>query len=166
MEEDFDRLTAALRVVAVEDGLHAPLGHDERIAVALSSRRRQLSPSGRVAGLALAATLAMALVGTLWVASSLRLPPAATVAPDRGEIRTAFMPLMYSGVPYTDAQIVRLEVPRGALEQFGLSPAELSAEMRSAVPEATVLADVIVGEDGLARAVRFVRAERAPGVAP
>jgi len=75
------------------------------------------------------------------------------------------MPLTYSALPYTDAQIVRLEVPRSALENFGLAPADLPADA-SAVSHNTVLADVLVGEDGLARAVRFVRAERAPGVAP
>jgi len=164
MEEDFDRLTAALRAVAVEDGAHAPARYNERIAAALASRRRQLAPAGRTAGLALAATLAVVLAATLWVASS-RMPPSGPVLSGRDEIRTAFMPLMYSAVPYSEAQVVRLEVPRSALEKFGLAPADLSAET-SAVPQNAVLADVLVGEDGLARAVRFVRAERAPGVSP
>ena len=72
---------------------------------------------------------------------------------------TAFMPLVYSALPYTNAHIVRLEVPRAALKHFGLAPAESPAGA-SPVSRDTVLADVLVGEDGLARAVRFVRAER------
>jgi hypothetical protein len=48
--------------------------------------------------------------------------------------------------------MVRIELPRRSLAAFGL----LSAEETSA-GRGTVLADVIVGEDGLARVVRFVR---------
>ena len=54
--------------------------------------------------------------------------------------------------PLTDGHIVRMEVPRAGLVAFGLEPRDLPTE------RSTVLADVLVGEDGLARAVRFVRA--------
>jgi hypothetical protein len=64
------------------------------------------------------------------------------------------MPLMYGNVPMTDGHLVRLEVPRLALARFGLaSPDMIVAEAAGR----TVLVDVLVGEDGLARAVRFVR---------
>ncbi|HEX5107153.1 MAG TPA: hypothetical protein VFV95_01845 [Vicinamibacterales bacterium] len=67
-----------------------------------------------------------------------------------------FFPLAYSNVPITDGRIVRIEVPRSAASAFGVDPVDLvSARHRDAV-----LADVVVGVDGLARAVRFVR----PGV--
>jgi hypothetical protein len=65
---------------------------------------------------------------------------------------TEFIPLVYSEVPLTDGHIVRLEVPRAALAAFGLEPRDV-AQGRSGA----FLADVAVGEDGLARAVRFVR---------
>jgi len=55
---------------------------------------------------------------------------------------------MYSNVPVTDGQTVRLELPQSALTPFGLDVDD---------PSGTILADVIVGQDGLARAVRFVR---------
>jgi hypothetical protein len=70
------------------------------------------------------------------------------------EVVTDFMPLTYGTLPVAGGQIVRLSVPRSALASFGLA----SEESMSA---GTVLADVIVGDDGLARAVRFVRG-RAP----
>ena len=76
----------------------------------------------------------------------------ATTTPAR-EVTTAFMPLAYGGVPVGDAHVVRLEVPRASLVSFGLVPADAADGARSG----TVLADVIVGDDGLARAVRFVR---------
>jgi hypothetical protein len=47
---------------------------------------------------------------------------------------------------------VRLEVSRKALASFGL----LSMDSTGATDAETVLADVIIGDDGLARAVRFV----------
>jgi hypothetical protein len=49
--------------------------------------------------------------------------------------------------------MVRLAVPRTALAAFGLTP----LESPDRVSTGTVLADVLVGDDGLARAVRFVR---------
>jgi hypothetical protein len=77
----------------------------------------------------------------------------------RAEVTTAFLPLAYSEVPVAGAQIVRMSVPRSALASFGLAPAEsVSTPDPDAAASATVLADVLVGDDGLARAVRFVRA--------
>ena len=51
-------------------------------------------------------------------------------------------------MPVTNGQTVRLELPRTVLSSFGLDAGSASG---------TVLADVIVGQDGLARAVRFVQ---------
>jgi hypothetical protein len=63
-------------------------------------------------------------------------------------VETEIFPLKYSNVPVTNGQTIRLELPRTALASFGLEADETSG---------TVLADVLVGQDGLARAVRFVR---------
>jgi hypothetical protein len=63
-----------------------------------------------------------------------------------------FYPLAYSTVPVTNGRIIRIEVPRSAPVAFGLDPIDFVRTRRNAV-----LADVVVGEDGLARAVRFVR---------
>lgn len=63
-----------------------------------------------------------------------------------------FYPLAYSSVPVTNGRLVRIEVPRSAPVAFGVDPISLVSSRRGAV-----LADVVVGEDGLARAVRFVR---------
>ena len=71
-------------------------------------------------------------------------------------VASEFFPLAYSNVPITDGRLVRLEVPRSAASAFGLDPVDLV----SARHHDAVLADVVVGVDGLARAVRFVR----PGV--
>ena len=68
------------------------------------------------------------------------------------DVSDEFLPLAYSTVPITHARIVRIEVPRTAPELFGIDPAGLVN-----ASQGTVVADVVVGEDGLARAVRFVR---------
>ena len=73
--------------------------------------------------------------------------------PGDAEAVTAFLPLLYSSVPLSNGQVIRMEVPRRALASFGLASIDAVEAGRSG----TVLADVLVGDDGLARAVRFVR---------
>ncbi len=97
-----------------------------------------------------AVVVAAAAVWLLVVARPMRLVPPETRA---REVATEFLPLTYSDMPATGGQLVRLEVARDALAAFGLT----SAEAVAGSPSDTVLADVFVGEDGLARAVRFVR---------
>lgn len=74
---------------------------------------------------------------------------AATVA-EESEIATEFMPLTYSGDQDNDrGQIVRMEIPLSALIALGIPMAkELTGER--------VKADVKVGDDGVALAIRLV----------
>ena len=58
--------------------------------------------------------------------------------------------------------LVRLEVPRAALASFGLTPPDAPDGGSPAAAAGTVQADVLVGEDGVARAVRFIVQERRP----
>lgn len=68
------------------------------------------------------------------------------------EIATDFIPLMdRASVEQMDGgQVMRVELPRSALMSFGLP-----MDMERATER--VKADVVVGNDGLARAIRFVR---------
>lgn len=77
---------------------------------------------------------------------------AARVDESEAEIATDFIPLMGTEnlPPVEGGQIVRLEVPRSALASFGLPVNSERAGER-------IKADVLMGNDGLARAVRFVR---------
>jgi hypothetical protein len=76
---------------------------------------------------------------------------ATATKPDE-EIATEFLPLTYGGnlSQLDDGQVVRVELPRSALQSFGLP---VNAER---VGE-RVKADVLLGHDGVARAIRFVR---------
>ncbi|HEX8844691.1 MAG TPA: hypothetical protein VF791_08615 [Pyrinomonadaceae bacterium] len=74
-------------------------------------------------------------------------------APDTNvEIATEYLPLTY-GVNLSQlegGQVVRVELPRSAMQSFGLPMnAERAGER--------VKADVLLGHDGVARAIRFVR---------
>ena len=150
MQESEDRqLLAALRAMAGED---AETGASTAVEGRLLAEVRSIATARRrrnaVAALAIAAALLVALAVPVW--RTFTSPPAVARAE---EVTTEFLPLLYSGVPATHVQTVRLAVPRAALASFGLTP--LEALDRASTD--TVLADVLVGDDGLARAVRFVR---------
>jgi hypothetical protein len=74
------------------------------------------------------------------------------VAPRRTEIVTEFLPVAGgdSFGPPGRGRLVRVRLPRAALWAYGLP-------MNVDRPEETVTADVLMGEDGLARAIRFVQ---------
>jgi hypothetical protein len=112
-----------------------------------------------VAMLAAAAALFAAVALPLWPragdAPLVRDRAAPTTAVDAagGEVMTEFFPLAYSTVPASDGHTVRMQVPRTALARFGVTSFAAPGDSSP-----TVLAEVMVGNDGLARAVRFVRA--------
>ncbi|MGZ8842697.1 MAG: hypothetical protein ACXW18_03485 [Pyrinomonadaceae bacterium] len=67
------------------------------------------------------------------------------------EIATDFISLTYGDTEVgSDAQMVRVELPRSAMAVFGLPVNMDRADQR-------VKADVLLGADGLARAIRFVQ---------
>jgi len=155
-------VTEALRVVAGED---ASLGASSAVEARLLSEVRSIARARRrrvaIVTLAAAAVLAIA-VAVPWKrradnASDGQQAPAP--APRREvatEVATAFFPLTYSSLPISNAQLVRVQVPRSALASFGLAPIDVPGSAAGGTASATVAADVLVGEDGVARAVRFV----------
>jgi len=148
-----DWLSTALRDIAEEDARRGAAPMDAPLAAAFrAAQAPRPSPAAFAIGLTLAATLVTGVGIGLWQITRAAHDPAAT-RQSRTEITTAFLPLMFSAVPATDAQMVRLALPRWSLAAAGLLP--IDAVESDA--KATVWADVIVGEDGLARAIRFVR---------
>ena len=147
--EDRSSLHDALRAVAEDE---ARLGASAGIEARLVGEVRSMAATRR-RRMAIAAFAAAAVVlFALWIGSQ-RFVPSRSREARVAEVTTDFMPLAYSRVPSTNLQVVRLAVPRTALISFGLTPPEpLDRTFTD-----TVLADVLVGDDGLARAVRFVR---------
>ena len=77
-------------------------------------------------------------------------PRETAVTPEIREMVTDFMPVFYDPAPIEHGRLVRVRLPRVALVSFGLP-------MNEQLADESVKADVLVGEDGLARAVRFVK---------
>jgi hypothetical protein len=149
-------LTAVLRALA-EDA--SSQGASPDVEALLLAEVRALARARRRPPLklyAIAAGLFVALAAPVWqLAERPRMAaPAARSADPAGDMATEFFPLAFINVPVTGGQLVRLEVPRVALASFGLAPEDSLEGSRPGM----VQADVLVGEDGLARAVRFVRA--------
>ena len=68
------------------------------------------------------------------------------------EIATEFFPLMDVPLPFERGELLRVIVPASTMRTVGLPVNEERLADR-------VQADVLVGEEGLARAIRFVRYE-------
>lgn len=155
MNQSKDELTEALRRLRDDDasmtaspGVEARLREEVRVVAAQRTRRMRLM----IVRIAAAIGLVAGPV-TWWVVSHQMSPPeevVATAPPE--EVVTQYFPLFYSSVPATSMHVVRMEVPRASMVRFGLLPGDALNRTTG-----TVLADVIVGDDGLARAVRFVQ---------
>jgi hypothetical protein len=102
-------------------------------------RRRR----GRVAiWTSVAATLVLAFIA----AKLLRQTP---VVPNRAVARFIALPYGESGVPLEQGVVIRLDLPSADLVQLGVPP---SLRPKSA----RVRAEFLIGQDGMARAVRFL----------
>jgi hypothetical protein len=127
----------------------------ERLLEEVRARRR-LRRTAAIRMYALAAGLVIATAFPVWrltTRPAVEEPRHAVTTPSgETELATAFYPLAYGAVPVTRANIVRVAVSPAAVAALGVEPPGGNTS-----PTDTLLADVVVGEDGLARAVRFVR---------
>jgi len=147
-------LAAGLRAVAEDDErVGASSGVGLRLlaevqAIADARRRRMMVLSLSAAAAVVIAALVPAWQS--WQSKGDRSTPLDAPVVSR-ELVTEFFPLTYSNVPARGGYVVRMQVPRSALASFGATA--LAADGASQ----HVLADVVIGDDGLARAVRFVK---------
>ena len=81
--------------------------------------------------------------------ASVRKRPNTKTPSQPREIMTDFIPMTYDPHPIERGRVVRVRLPRTALAAFGLPVNEQQAER-------PIRADVVLGEDGLARAIRFI----------
>jgi len=146
-------LTAELRALAASlEAAQAPPGLEAALRAAFRGQRAKPAvwwPWWRQA-MATAALLVVLVAGAV---ALLRRAPAPELAPAASqELATEFIPLVYQNdlLPAENVQIVRVKLPRAALVSFGLP----INEDRAGEP---VKADVLLGDDGVARAIRFVR---------
>lgn len=142
-------LTAALATLRAGSA-DASASRAVRAAV-LSSLPQPAAPSGWGAwkpALALAAVLVSSVVAGWYISrpQSARHAPQAAVEP----LYTDFFPLTTVALDRHDAaQLVRIRLPRREMRRFGLPVSE-------ELERSPIEADVLIGQDGIARAVRFV----------
>jgi anti-sigma factor RsiW len=154
-----DPVAAGLRLLAAEmKNVSAPPRVEANLLRAYRERyRRPVPPAREFRQWWAAAATVLLVASALWtglrppparlVAASSRVLPAAAIE----EEDTAFVPLPNAaGSPQDDdVDLVRVELPRSAVTALGM-PAGDDSEAES------VEAEVLVGPDGMARAVRFL----------
>ena len=151
-----DRLAKTIdRLKAESADAQAPAGIERAVLaefdrVTLKERRRKRSIAWVVAAGAVAASIAVVLTLEYWPEPG-PPNPAPAVSEDVRESEQPFVPIPYVTPlgAYERAEIVRMEVPVAALIAAGLP-------MRTTDPGARAEADVVVGQDGRARAVRLI----------
>ncbi|HTD44720.1 MAG TPA: hypothetical protein VK687_11085 [Bryobacteraceae bacterium] len=175
-----ERIVEALRTLSEQDASkEASPEVETRLRFQFQSRRRRRAwrRAAVLAGTGTTAAAAAAMIVFLIVASHkppapapvhevvtqsvVAQPEAAPVAvvkatrhvpksvPRPQEVVTDFFPLMDPAPPFERGQLLRVELPASAMQMVGLPV----REDRLAEP---VQADVLVGEEGLPRAIRFV----------
>jgi hypothetical protein len=149
-------LSEWLREVAAADAATgASPAVRERLLEEVRARRRARRVS-TFKMYALAAGLVFATAMPVWQLTTRPAiepsPRAAAVPVGDAEVATAFYPLAYGAVPVTHGNIVRVAVSPAAVAALGVEPTGANTS-----PTDVLLADVVVGEDGIARAVRFVQ---------
>lgn len=164
-EED---VLKALRALGESDrDREAPAAVELRLRSAFRRKYKRLAwPYFAIAAAAMASFLLL-----LWVpkAATLKIPavaaPAAPVvaianpavpkkpvpsqAAQPAEVVTEFYPLLDNPPPFERGELLRVSLPASAMRTVGLPVSEDRLDE-------TVQADVLVGEEGLARAIRFV----------
>jgi hypothetical protein len=149
------RLQRALHELRDAD---ADLGAAPEVAARLRSavgERRARERRRQMAWLATAAAIVLSVSAAHWYFTSTSMvdqpvrveAPAPTDPGPSSQVPTDFLPLRYASVPASSGRIVQLVVPSSAMASFGLDPASAGGD--------AVNADVFVGDDGLARAIRF-----------
>ena len=144
------RLREALAATAdAERNRGASARVEQQLHAAVRANRAAADRRMQIVWLAAAAAIIIAVTTVRWRLSEPE-KPAATAAPAAvatDAVPADFIPLRYANVPVRNGQIVQIAVPASALASFGLQPTGGGG--------GAVNAEVFVGEDGLARAVRF-----------
>jgi hypothetical protein len=138
MNENEEILRRGLKALAASETSEPAPGLEAALLARLKKKpARILSWPVALEALAAAAVIAIA------IGSSLRAPKT---------VDTGFIPVPFVEPigPTETAQVVRVRMPVGALAKWGMP-------VRAANLNQSIDADVVLGEDGLARAVRFVQ---------
>jgi hypothetical protein len=156
MNEHDRELLDGLRELAADGPREGPRYIEERLKTEFRRRKRHRNLLTWVPVFSVAAAAAIALL--LWIRSEAPRPAPArasaaahAIAPMAEEETDGFYPLPEAeALPAVEnAMVVRVELPVSSLQLMGVPVGEESAD-------SNVEADLLLGQDGLARAVRLV----------
>ncbi len=170
--DGFPDLRQAFRGLRAESGAGAPSHVERNVLAAFRKQHARRKWRALAAFGAIAASLIVASAVRLTRPAVVEMPKAAIVLPQEPlrresgatevprrpkpaphrELATGFLPLPYAPPmgPSDSAQVVRVKLPRESMRTVGLPVNEDRALER-------IQADVIVGQDGIARAIRFIQ---------
>jgi len=161
MNENDQELLEGLRSLANDGPREAPARVEERLVNEFRRRARVRRNTIWASGGAVAA-IAASLAVMMWLAprqyapareqtAVVELPPMIEVPSPSGEIAMNFYALPEASElpPVENATVVRVELPMSTLRSIGF---QINEERANEAVEA----DVLLGQDGLARGVRFV----------
>jgi hypothetical protein len=144
-----DRIGQALKALRDADS-GVDTGADAEVRAVLVFRRQQRRRGLRRAAIPLAIAAASLITIASWQATR-AIPRHLTAVqePNAREVLTPFYPLMQSSPPFERGLLMRITVPASTMRRVGLPVADDHLADQ-------VQADVLVGQDDLARAIRFV----------
>jgi hypothetical protein len=147
-------LNRALRALAEAEPREAPAYLEQRLLAAFRARRRRRSlERWGIGAAAVAIAACLALVMLLAPHLPGRAPSASPAVAASLPLETAeFVPLPDADMdlPLEEATVVRVELPLSALAAIGMPVTDARSGER-------IEADILLGQDGLARGVRFVQ---------
>jgi len=147
-------LLQGLRALAAESPQEAPPRVEERLVAELRRRSRARRRNFRLAGASGAIAAGLAVLLWMHPAASKLVATRAAIAEDAAftELADGFYPLPDADAlsPLETAMVVRVELPMSSLRLMGVP-------VNGASAAELIQADVLLGQDGLARGVRFVQ---------
>jgi hypothetical protein len=150
MSEDIRELLEDLRALGAEGPREAPGYIEERLRVQFRKQKQRRNLSTWVLASSLAAA---AITLAVWIPSAKHKPavaPAIVAPVVEDEADASFYPLPEAeALPAVEnAMVVRVQLPVSSLQLMGVPVSDEGAD-------ASVQADLLLGQDGLARAVRL-----------
>jgi hypothetical protein len=149
LDDVMSRLAAELAQESAENG--APLAVEQAVLAEFDRVRRSANASRRLGRVWLAAVAIAASVAAVWVVERrpAQQPAAAPAVEAESERPFVPIPFVLPPGPYERVEVVRMKLPVAELiaAGFRMQTTDLGAQAE---------ADVMVGQDGRARAVRLV----------
>ena len=147
-------LNRALRALAEAEPREAPAQLEQRLLAAFRARqRRRTMERWGIGGATVAIAAGLALLMLLAPHARLPVPAAVPAVTASLPLEAAeFTPLSDADMdpPLEEATVVRVELPLSALAAIGVP-------VTDARPDERIEADILLGQDGLARGVRLVQ---------